>query len=1137
MSVLEPPATFVPLSAVSNRYEPTASPLLLTGTQAVGRLLIEQHERDARSGLTTASFVSGYRGSPLGSLDRTLAAIPRARERYGIHLSPGLNEELGATAVWGSQLDLPGSPRRGDGVIGVWYGKSPGLDRAGDAIRHGNLHGAHPQGGVLVLAGDDPGAKSSTLPCASERTLAALSLPILYPGSSQDIIRLGLYGIALSRASGLWVGMKIVADVADGLWSVTSNPASYPIIIPQIEWQGLPWQHRQGRAATLPWSRDAEEQLVGPRWDLLLAFARANPLDTIEVDPPTATFGIVAAGKTYSDLLQALTNLGVSTEQLAAHGIRLMRLGLIHPVEPHIVRRFARDLRTVLVVEEKKSFLESQIREILYGPDAPHIIGKRDEGDRPLIPAHGALAIEQIATALRRSLPIHLNPAPPPAAATELTLHRTAYFCSGCPHSRSTLVPEGSLAGGGIGCHAMALRMPQTAAQMTGITQMGGEGAQWIGQAAFNSTSHIFQNLGDGTYFHSGQLAVQACIAAGVNITFKLLYNSAVAMTGGQTVDGTLPVPDLTRKLHAEGVVRVIVCADEPDHYGTAAVFAPGVEIWHRDRLDEAQRVLRDTRGVTVLIYDQLCAAEGRRLRKRGLAKARTRRVIINEAVCEGCGDCGVKSNCLSVVPVETELGRKTRIDADSCNLDYSCLAGECPAFMTVELDESSSVYPSAPPVSEPQHSNLLDRYSFLMAGIGGTGVVTVSHVLAAAAMEEGLHVAGVDQTGLSQKAGPVMSHLQLTRSPAAANRVSTRQADVLLAFDALAAAEREALNLLSESHTVAVINTGHTPTGAEVRYADVHAPPTTDLLDKIRSHSQRTVTLDSARLAKHLTGSSLGANMLLLGAAYQSGALPLTCASIEAAIRTNGVAVEANLAAFRWGRHVIANPAFHGEPATCEVESELLRERSFTGALRRLLNVRAELLMRYQNRATAMSYLDDIERVWTVERRLGDQTVLSEAAARGLHRLIAYKDEFEVARLLLEPATHQQIEAERAHVQSVQFWLQPPFFTQWGLRRKIPVSIRWMPLLRVLAAGKRVRGTFLDPFGRTPLRKLERSLPERYRKMLINLLATLNSENYERAVNAAEAAQLIRGYERVKETNVKRFLQRLEALNVAFPQ
>jgi indolepyruvate ferredoxin oxidoreductase len=1110
--------------------------------QAIARLLVEQHAADAAAGLRTASFVSGYQGSPLGGLDKTLAAAPGLKETAGLEFVPGLNEELAATAIWGSQVEVPGHPRTVDGAVGVWYGKAPGVDRAGDPFRHGNMCGAHPSGGVLVLAGDDPSCKSSTIPCISERTLAGFGLPVLYPSDAAEIVRLGRYGIAMSRASGMWVGMKITADVADGVYTLDGAP-EVPITVPELEWDGRPWEYRQIPMLVPPASLEAEAQMYGPRWAMLREFLAANPINTVEDAAPGARIGIVAGGKAFTDLRQALRDLGV-----ADGAVRLLKLGMIHPLDRAQLREFAAGLETVLVVEEKSPFVESAVRDVLYGlADAPAVIGSADENGAPLVPVAGELTAGVLTGPLRRVLG---ELAPAPAARREppklelLPVARTPYFCSGCPHNRSTVVPEGAVAGGGIGCHAMVALTHRESSEVTSITQMGGEGAQWIGQSPFTTAGHMFQNMGDGTFAHSGQLAVQACVAAGVTITYKLLYNRAVAMTGGQDAEGGLEVPELAAKLLAEGVTRIIVCADEPERFRALTPLPRGVDLWHRDRLDEAQQVLGSTEGVTVLVYDQRCAAESRRLRKRGAIPVRATRVVINEAVCEGCGDCGVKSNCLSVQPVDTEFGRKTRIDQTSCNTDYSCLAGDCPSFVTVEAPARSAASrperrepPVVPDVTSRREGDVF------LAGIGGTGIVTVNQVLGSAAIRDGLAVHGVDQTGLSQKAGPVVSHLRIAADEAAlgpANRVGSAQAACYLAFDVLVGADGKYLTYASPDTTTAVVSTSPVPTGTMVRDATVTAPDVDGLVARIAGTSREVVQLDAQAAAQALFGDTMPANLLLVGAAYQSGALPLSAAAIEWAIELNGVAVAANTAAFRWGRVAVADPeafaAATPRPAAVATAPRLpasITLAELAGETRRLVEVRAAQLVGYQGERTARRYVADVVAVWRAEQRVGSGTAFSEAVARGLHRLTAYKDEYEVARLLTDPAFEAALAAEVPGGAKLRYRLHPPILKALGRDRKIAFGPWMKPVLTQLARGKVLRGTPLDPFGRTEIRKLERELRDEYRAMVLRLAAGLTPESYESAAAAAEAAELVRGYEDVKLAGVARYRARLAELGI----
>lgn len=1126
----------------------------MTGVQAIARLLVEQHTRDHRNGHRTATFVSGYQGSPLAGLDTLLAKTSVLRTDHDMHLVPGLNEELAATSVWGSQIDLPAGERTHDGVIGVWYGKGPGLDRASDAFRHLAMYGAHPKGGALALVGDDPAAKSSSVPAASERSLAALSMPVMFPRNAEEVIVFGLHAIALSRASGCTVAMKLVADVADGLWTFDRELHDLDISVPEVTWQGTSWTYRQRLMAAPPDSVLAEAELYGPRWEMVKAFTAVNNLDRIEIDPPHARLGVIAVGSAYDAARGALSDLGLDEHTLANKGIRLMRVGMPYPLGSEKVRLLARGVGTVLVIEDKTGFVESQVKDALYGvPSAPAVLGKRDNIGGPLIPADGELTAARLIGPLRRILKDQVALAAPSSAPLQLpllTTQRTPYFCSGCPHNRSTAVPDGSLAGGGIGCHTLVTMSGRTDSQVTCLTQMGGEGAQWIGQAPFTDIRHIFQNVGDGTYFHSGQLALQACIAAGVNITYKILYNSAVAMTGAQDAEGGLSVPDLTRKLTAEGVAKIIVCADEP-HRHSGAHFAHGTIVWHRDRLDEAQRVLRDTPGVTVLIYDQQCAADARRKRKRGSLPGRRTRVVINEAVCEGCGDCGVKSNCLSVQPVDTEFGRKTRIDQTTCNTDYTCLDGECPSFVTVEVPENAVAprhqTPTPPMVPTPT-SRIPDAgFNVFLAGIGGTGIVTVNQVLGTAALRAGLHVAGLDQTGLSQKAGPVTSHLKLSRTATHnSNRVGPRSADCFLAFDLLTAVDNKHIAVAASDTTAAIASTSRTPTGDMVYDPAVSYPDTGELLARLQATSRQVHALDALAASQTLFGTSLVANFLLVGAAFQAGALPIPEHHLEEAIRLNGVAVEANLAAFQWGRVAVADtPAFAAataprtaeEPPVLEASHRLMRAAGVSGRTAELVARRAADLIGYQNGKVAEKYIRMVRIAWDAERLVGDDTAFSEAVARNLHKLTAYKDEYEVARLLTDPAFVNAIQTEVPGGEQLTYKLHPPTLKALGRNSKVGFGPRTHIVLQLLQRGKRLRGTPLDPFGYSSMRRLERALLAHYVVLVREVSNTLTAVSYATAIAIAEAPDLIRGYEDVKLRSIERYRTRLYELGVQVEQ
>ncbi|WP_228002225.1 indolepyruvate ferredoxin oxidoreductase family protein [Nocardia australiensis] len=1140
---------------LADRYRVGAATVVLTGVQAIARQLVEQHVRDLRAGRRVATFVSGYQGSPLGGVDKMLNGMPDVRAEHDISFVPGLNEELAATSVWGSQADLPAGSATHDGVVGVWYGKGPGLDRATDALRHANMYGVNPRGGMLLLVGDDPASKSSTVPAVSERSLAALNIPVLFPRNAREIVTMGLHAVALSRASGCAVALKIVADVADGAWTVDGQVGDIPITVPEIAWEGRPFIYRQRPMAAPTDSVIAEADLYGPRWEIVKAYSAINELDVIEVDPPRATVGIAATGTTFDAVRQALLDLGADDEALMRAGVRLLRIGMPYPIAPERVRRFADGLAHIVVVEDKTAFIETQIREILYGtPDAPQILGKRDAAGRVLFAQDGELTTGRIAGPLRRVLDGHLEmkrPLPQPLSLSVLPAKRAAYFCSGCPHNRSTAVPEGSLAGGGIGCHTLVTMSGREDSAVTGLTQMGGEGAQWIGQAPFTDVGHLFQNIGDGTFFHSGQLAVQACVAAGVNITYKLLYNDVVAMTGAQDAEGALAVPMLTQKLRTEGVAQIIVCADEPGKYRKRDL-AAGTLLWHRDRLDEAQRALREIPGVTVLIYDQHCAADARRRRKRGTLPVRRTRVVINEAVCEGCGDCGVKSNCLSVQPVDTEFGRKTRIDQTSCNTDYSCLDGDCPSFVTVELPDPAKArkrkairHPEPPVLPDVPGAAPTVTQNVFLAGIGGTGIVTVNQVLATAALRAGYEVASLDQIGLSQKAGPVVSHLRFAPGELEpANRLTPGSADCIVAFDLLAATDNKNLAYGSNAATLSVASTSKTPTGDMVYDKSVAYPETSLLLSRLQRVSRSLRSFDALAAAEVLFGNTSAANFLLVGAAYQIGGLRLPAASIEEAIEINGVAVQANIAAFRWGRVAVARPdefaaatvPDRAARAETAVPADLFDALTATGETKRRVELRAVELIGFQGVRVAREYVRTMQFIWEAQQRVTDRTEFSEQVAQGLYKFTAYKDEYEVARRLTDPSFLEDLKTGLPDGANLTYRLHPPILRAMGRKKKIGIGPRGHLALRVLAKGKRLRGTKFDPFGYARVRKVERVLLAHYTEMVTNLAADLDSAGYDRAVAAAVLADVVRGYEDIKLANVERYRERVAELGIEPP-
>ena len=1146
------------------KYMQEEGRILLSGTQALARVLLDQHRADRRRGWNTASFVTGYRGSPLGGLDITLARHLPLFQQHQVHFLPAVNEELAATALMGSQQANLLDGARYDGVLGMWYGKGPGVDRSGDAFKHANFCGVGERGGVLALAGDDPASKSSTIPSSSEVALYDAYMPTLYPGNVQELLDYGQFGYALSRYCGSWVGVKIVTNVADAFETAEVGAKRLDIQTPAFQFAGRDWRPKQDAMLIVPESMIQEQELVTARLDAARHFIAVNGINRITVPASDAWLGIAAAGKCYYIVRQALHELGLGRRELERYGIRILKLGALYPLEEGIVREFAQGLEEIFVVEEKRAFLELFIQSALYGvAERPTIIGKRDERGAPLLPPYGSLDSDMLrgllAARLARRLPADLTHhwrAPTEAAAdfTIPLLARTPYYCSGCPHNRSTVVPEGSLAIAGIGCHTMAHYMDR---DTFGLTQMGGEGAHWVGMSPFTEMEHVFQNIGDGTLTHSGSLAVRQAVAAEVNLTFKILYNAAVAMTGGQHADGLLAIPELTRSLEAEGVRRVFVIQGMNSTFPEDARWAENAELWSRDDFDEAQRILRETEGVTALIYDQECAANLRRKRRRGIAETPNTRIFINEAVCEGCGDCGRISNCLSVQPVQTELGRKTQIHQSSCNLDYSCMEGDCPAFVRVEAEQVEKK-PSRPftldsPLPEPPASDAA-RCNVVMVGIGGTGVVTTNQILGTAALLAGFHIRSLDQTGLSQKGGPVVSNLKITRGASEeTGKVSAGEADVYLVYDLLAGVAVANLSRACAERSTAVVSCSEVPTGRMIVDTASAFPAQQHMIGLIegRTRADANVYLDALSLAEQFFGDHMVANMIALGAAYQRGVLPVDAMNIEEAIAHNGVAVTMNQNAFRLGRAAVAQPewlaAEQSARATAPAEASVLSSqeeailahtRAPAGSeLERLLRWRIPELVAYQNAAYARDYADVVRAVYADEsQRMPGETRFSEAVARYLFKLMAYKDEYEVARLQLKGEFQAALRAQFGEQARYQYLLHPPFMRALGMGRKLAFG-RWFEWgYRVLVALRRLRGTPLDLFGCAKVRRVERALVSEYRALIKKALATLDAANYERAVQLAELPDVIRGYEDIKLANVERFWADARALGYADP-
>jgi indolepyruvate ferredoxin oxidoreductase len=1156
---------------LEDRYAATHGSALLTGVQAVCRVPLDVRRVDERRGLKTRAFVTGYQGSPLGTVDFAMRPIRRLLEEHGVDFRPGMNEMMAATAVQGTQ-SVPDLGSSLDGVTGFWYAKAPGVDQALDAIRHGNLMGTHRSGGVVAFCGDDATAKSSTVPSGSEPVLRSALVPVLAAADSHDVVDLGLHAVAMSRATGTWSALKIATNVADGSGVVSIGVDAFEPVIPLLE--GRQYHHQVVTKLAAHTAELQERSLREVRLPLVLEYARLNRLNRT-VGAPGDRIGVVAAGQTYLEVRQALSDMGLASEEaLARAGVRLLKVGLVWPLEPLLIREFAAGLDEVLVVEDKGPFLEQLVKDELYNlSQRPRVIGTRDEQDRPLLSAFGAVDADAVTRALgprllrlgdmpgvRGRLDALTRPARQPLPLAVAS--RTPYFCSGCPHNSSTKAPEGGLMGGGIGCHAMTIFMdPGQAGMVTGLTQMGGEGAQWLGQQQYVNAGHAFQNLGDGTLAHSGLLAIRANVAAGTNITYKILYNAAVAMTGGQDAVGGYTVPGLARTLAAEGVRKIVITTDHTERY--RGVRLPAIAtVRDRSRLMAAQEELRLVPGTTVLIHDQPCAAELRRKRKRGLAPDPSARVVINERICEGCGDCGRKSNCLSVIPVSTLLGRKTQIHQASCNKDYSCLTGDCPSFavvtprgrrrVTAQSRESAperrpvaAIAAADLPVPEPLFET--DGFALRITGIGGTGIVTVAQVLATAAFIDGLSPRCLDQVGLSQKAGPVVSDLKFASADRLLSpRMTAGGCDLYLGCDMLVASEARNLVVAAPDRTVAVVSTAEVATGAMIRNPAEAFPdrPAISAAIDAATRSEGNVYLDARSLSEALLGTDQYANMIMVGAAFQAGCLPLAWESIEQAIQLNGVAVEANLQAFRRGRQAVADPAGlkaamapavlpQGGKRPGPVPRDLV---DIVGAdpgsdLATSVEFRVADLVAYQDARYARHYAEVVRRARDAEQGAGGDGRFALAVAFYLHKLMAYKDEYEVARLALDETELSRITEQFGAGARVAWKLHPPLLRALGMKRKITFGPWFAPVFRALRWMKRVRGTKLDPFGGTVVRRLERELVSEYVRVVEETCSVLTASNHDFAVQLAELPDLVRGYEHVKLANVEVYRQRLASL------
>ena len=1145
---------------LQDRFTKKEGRIHLRGSQAMVRLMMVQRLRDKAAGLNTAGFVSGYRGSPMTAIDEELWRVEELLEEHHTKFWPGTNEHLAMTAIWGTQQAHYYNDSNYDGVYSFWYGKGPGLDQAIDALRQGNWHGAGKHGGVLVCVGDDHNMTSTINAYSSELLFSDLFMPVLYPADIQEVLDMGIYGIALSRFSGAWIGYKLLPETIETSASVDADIDRVKISTPDFEFPP------EGVNSFLQDSVYVQEARIrNYRLPAALAFARANGINYVSHASATPRIGIVTMGKSWRDVRQALVDLGISEQQAADLGITILKVGMPFPVDLDTYREFASGLEEVLVVEEKRDLLEDGIRKACYDLPRvlqPRIVGRMDEQRRPLLDSSKPITADEIALAIAARIEhFHSTEKIQSRVATlrgakqqsdqlpDLDMQRVPYFCSGCPHNTSTKIPKGSRGLGGVGCHWMVTWMDR---ETYTFSQMGGEGITWVGQQPFVKTKHIFQNLGDGTYFHSGSHAIRAAITAGINITYKILYNDAVAMTGGQPVDGAVSVDQMTRQVYDEGVQRIAVVTDEPEKYSSETLFAPGTTVHHRKELDAVQKELREVSGVSVLVYDQTCAAEKRRRRKRGKLADPSKRYFINDRICEGCGDCGLQSNCVSIQPLETDFGRKRKIDQSSCNKDFSCANGFCPSFVTIHggrVRKASGINavnlsPDVERLPTPKLVTLPEEGSFglMVTGVGGTGVVTIGAILGMAAHIEGLGVCVVDQLGIAQKGGSVVTHVRLARyqDQIHAFRVNNGAADALLACDMLVAGSDKVLDSLDPLRTRAVINTEKNYTGDFTRNTELTFP-----LDNLTSRLERTTSpegrsmFNASAAAVKLLGDSLGANLMLAGFAWQRGLIPISESAILQAIELNGVAVDWNREAFAWGRRLAHEPGLIEEILNpVETITPLIFKPSSTADW---VEKYSKELTAYQDAAYAQRYCALVDQVVAAEKdRCPDRSELSTAVAKTAYKLMAYKDEYEVARLYSDPMFLRKLEEEFEGDYRLSFNLAPPIIAPRDKTTGLPTKIEfgsWMlRAFGILARFRFLRGSRFDLFGYSQERKMERGLIEAYFENVTALTRNLTRENYALALEIVEVPMTIRGYGHVKVESVKMAEERLQQLLSRWP-
>ena len=1108
----------------------------MTGIQALVRLPLVQRELDLKAGLNTAGYISGYRGSPLGGYDQQLELNTKLLSEYHVKFQPGVNEDLAATALWGTQQTELGGEGKYDGVFGIWYGKGPGVDRSGDALRHANYAGTSKFGGVLALMGDDHTCESSTTCHQSELAMVDAMIPILNPSGVQEIIDFGIIGWKLSRYSGCWVGLKCVHDTVESTASINVDVDRIKIETPNNF--NLPADDLNIRFPDTPQAQ--EKRMHEYKIDAVRAFCRANKLDRAVWHGGSAKIGIVTVGKSYLDTRLAFEELGIDETEAERLGVRLYKVAMPWPLEPEGILEFAEGLDLIIVVEEKRALIEPQIKEFLYDVSRrPKVIGKIDESGESLFRPAGALDANHIAATIARRILTFRTDEKLKKRLQEMEIRmdssllpqesmvRLPYFCSGCPHNTSTVVPEGSIAMAGIGCHYMVQWMDRNT---IGFTQMGAEGANWVGQSPFSTRKHIFQNIGDGTYFHSGTMAIRAAVSSGINITYKILFNDAVAMTGGQGFDGPMTVQSIIQQMYAEGAKRVDVVSDEPEKFTQSSGIPTNVKVYDRKDLDILQRELREIEGVTVLIYEQVCAAEKRRRRKRGLIPDPPRRIYINDDVCEGCGDCGLKSNCVAVLPLETQFGRKRMIDQSACNKDYSCVNGLCPSFVSVIGGKMRKNAPSAnmdvewTSLPEPKLPVIKGTYNIVLTGVGGTGIVTIGALLGMAAHLEKKGIGILDMIGLAQKGGAVLSHLRIGKSPEDIHspRIASQGADLVIGGDLVVTGGHKSLSVIKSGHTKLVINSYEMITGDFTKNADMLFPSL-----KIKQAIQQTAGtdntefLDASRLATALIGDTIATNMFMLGFAFQRGLIPLERSSIEQAIEINGMSVESNKQSFLWGRRT-AHDGKRVWEMTASIAEDFLLEEPPEG-LDELIQHRADVLTAYQNKAYAKHYLQLVERVRTIETdRLPGSLSLTEAVARYYFKLLAYKDEYEVARLYTNGDFMKKIRGRFEGDFRLKLHLAPPLFSHRDSHTGEPIKSAfssWIfPVLKMLSRFKFLRGTAFDLFGKTKERRMERQLIKEYEQTIKELLLGLTKKNHNIALEIAKIPEQIRGYDMVKQ-------------------